>query len=94
MLHSLAHLASLDPSQDIYDSSEVEKTLESLVDSKEIKPVNPKGNQTLIFTGRTGIEAEAPILCYFMKRANLLAKTLMLGKIVGGRRRGQHNEMV
>ena len=40
----------------------LEKTLESLLDSKEIKPVNPKGNQPWIFIGRTDAEAEAPIL--------------------------------
>ena len=40
----------------------LEKTLESLLDYKEIKPVNPKGNQPGIFTGRTDAEAEAPIL--------------------------------
>ena len=40
----------------------LEKTLESLLDSKEIKPVNPKGNQSWIFIGRTDAEAEAPIL--------------------------------
>ena len=40
----------------------LEKTLDSPLDSKEIKPVNPKGNQPWIFTGRTGAEAEAPIL--------------------------------
>jgi len=44
----------------------LEKTLESLLDSKEIKPVNPKGNQPWILTGRTDAEAEAPIL---MRRA-------------------------
>ena len=38
------------------------KTLESSLVSKEIKPVNPKGNQPWIFTGRTDAEAEAPIL--------------------------------
>ena len=38
------------------------KTLESLLDSKEIKPVNPKGNQSWIFFGRTDAEAEVPIL--------------------------------
>ena len=37
-------------------------TLESPLDYKEIKPVNPKGNQSLIFIGRTDTEAEAPIL--------------------------------
>ena len=39
----------------------LEKTHESPLDSKEIKPVTPKGNQLWIFTGRTDIEAEAPI---------------------------------
>ena len=40
----------------------LEKTLESPLDSKKIKPVNPKGNQSGISTGRTDAEAEAPIL--------------------------------
>ena len=40
----------------------LEKTLKSLLDSKEIKPVNPKGNQPWIFIGRTDAETEAPIL--------------------------------
>ena len=40
----------------------LEKTLESPLDSKEIKPVNPKGNKSWIFTGGTDAEVEAPIL--------------------------------
>ena len=40
----------------------LEKTLESPLDRKEIKPVNPKGNQSWIFIGRTDTEAETPIL--------------------------------
>ena len=40
----------------------LEKTLESPLDSKEIKPVNPKGNQPWMFIERTDTEAEAPIL--------------------------------
>ena len=40
----------------------VGRTLESLLDCKKIKLVNPKGNQSWIFTGRTVVEAEAPIL--------------------------------
>ena len=40
----------------------LEKTLESPLDSKEIQPVNPKGNQSWLFIGRTDVEAEAPIL--------------------------------
>ena len=38
------------------------KTFESSLDGKEIKPVNPKGNQPSIFLGRTDAEAEAPVL--------------------------------
>ena len=40
----------------------LEKTLESPLDSKEIKPVNPKGNQHSVFIGRTDAEVEAPKL--------------------------------
>ena len=40
----------------------LEKTLESPLDCKEIKPVNPKGNQSWIFIGRIDVEAEAPLL--------------------------------
>ena len=40
----------------------LEKTLESPLDSKEIKPVNPKGNQSWIFIGKADAEAETPIL--------------------------------
>ena len=40
----------------------LKKTLESPLDCKKIKPVNPKGNQSWIFIGRTDVEAAAPIL--------------------------------
>ena len=40
----------------------LEKTLENPLDSKEIKPINPKGNQPWIFIGRTDAKVEAPIL--------------------------------
>ena len=40
----------------------LEKTLENPLDSKDIKPINPKGNQSWIFIGRTDVEAETPIL--------------------------------
>ena len=40
----------------------LEKTLESLLDSKEIKPVHPKGKQPWLFIGRADAEAETPIL--------------------------------
>ena len=41
---------------------DVEKTLESPLDCKEIQPVHPKGDQSWMFIGRTDVEAEAPIL--------------------------------
>ena len=40
----------------------LDKTLESPLDCKEIKPINPKQNQSWVFNGRTDVEAEAPIL--------------------------------
>ena len=49
----------------------LEKTLESPLDCKEIKPVNPKGNQLQIFIGRTDAEAEAPILWPLDKKNQL-----------------------
>ena len=65
------------------------KRIKSPLDSKEIKPVRPKGNQSWIFIGRTDDEAEAPILWPPDTKAGSLAKTLMLGKIESWRRRGR-----
>ena len=58
----------------------LEKTLESLLDSKEIKPVNPKGNQSLIFIGKTDAEAETPILWPPDMKNLLTGKDLNAGK--------------
>ena len=52
----------------------LEKTLESLLDSKEIKPVNPQGNQPWIFTGRTNAIVEAPTLCPPGAKSRLIGK--------------------
>ena len=63
---------------------ELENTVENPLDCKEIKPVNPKGNQSWIFIGRTDVLR--PKLQYFghlMWRADSLEKTLMLGKFEG-----------
>ena len=65
----------------------LDKTLESLLDCKDIKTVNSKGNQSWIFIGRTDAEVEAPIFDHLKWRTESLEKTLMLGK-VEGRRRG------
>ena len=53
---------------------------------KEIKSVNPKGNQPWIFNGRTDVEAEASILWPPDGKSRFIGKTLMLGKIEDKRR--------
>ena len=67
----------------------LEKTLESPLDSKEIQPVQPKGDQSWVFIGRTDAEAETPIFGHLMRRVDSLEKTLMLGGVGGRRRRGR-----
>ena len=64
----------------------LEKTLESPLDCNEIKPVNPKGNQSWILIGKTDAETEAPII-WPPDENWLMKKTLRLGKIEGKRRR-------
>ena len=66
----------------------LERTLESPVDCKEIKPVNSKWNQPWIFTGRTDVKGEAPTVWPPDVKSHSLEKTLILGKIEGKRRRG------
>ena len=58
----------------------LKKILESLLDTKEIKPVNPKGNQPWIFIGRAGTKAEAPILWPPDARSLLIGKDSDAGK--------------
>ena len=67
----------------------LDKTLESPLDCKEIKPVHPKGKQSSILIGRTDAKAKAPILWPLMGRADSLEKTVMLGKTEGRRRQGR-----
>ena len=66
----------------------LEKTLQSLLDCKEVKPVNSKGNKPRIFTVKTDVEAETPILWPPDAKNWLIEKTLMVGKIEGRKRRG------
>ena len=56
------------------------KTLESPLDCKEIQPVHPKGNQSLIFIGRTDDEAEIPILWPPYAKSQLTGKDPDAGK--------------
>ena len=63
-----------------FQTGVLEKALESPLDSKEIKPVNPRGNQSWIFIGRTDAEAEAPILWPPDAKSQLIGKDLDDGK--------------
>ena len=66
-----------------------------VLDSKEIKPVNPKGNQSWIFIGRTDAEAEAPILCPPDGNTWLIGKDPDAGKDWGWEEKGMtEDEMV
>ena len=65
----------------------LEKTLESPLDCKKIKPVNPKGNQSWIFT-LEGLMLKLQSFGHLMRRTDSLEKILMLGKIEGRRRQG------
>ena len=69
---------------DAFELLVLKKTLESPLDSKEIKPVNPKGNQPWIFFGRMMLKLQ--YFGHLMPRADSLEKTLMLGKTEGKRR--------
>ena len=62
----------------------LEKTLENLLDSKKIKPVNPKGNHSL---EGLMLKLKLQYFGHLMKRTDSSEKTLMLGKIDGRRRR-------
>ena len=66
----------------------LEKTLEIPVDCKEIKPVNPKGNQSWMFIGRTDAGLKLQYFAHLKRRADSLEKTLKLGKIEGRSRKG------
>ena len=62
MLHTVLEGFLKKPSENSLMAKLLEKTLESPLDNKEIKPVNLKGNQSCIFIGRTDAEVEALIL--------------------------------
>ena len=66
----------------------LEKTLESPLDCKDIKPVHPKRDQSWVFIGRTDVEAETPIFWLPDEKSWLIWKDLMLGKIEA-RRKGR-----
>ena len=67
----------------------LEKTLESPLDSKEIKPVSPKGNHPWIFIGRIHAEAEAPIFWLPDVKSRLIGKDLDAGEDSGQEEKGE-----
>ena len=71
----------------------LEKTLESPLDRKEIKPVNLKVNQPWILIGRTDAKGEAPIFWLRNVNSQLTGKTLMLGKTEQKEKRVPEDEM-
>ena len=83
----VAQKEGLEPNNCCFQSVILEKTLESPLDCKEITPVNPKGSQPPEYS-LEGLMLKLQYFGHLMRRANSLEKTLMLGKIVGRRRRG------
>ena len=66
----------------------LKKTSESLLDSKEIKPVNLNGNKPCKLIGGLMLKLKLQYFGHLMRRADLLEKALIMGKIEGGRRKG------
>ena len=75
--------------KNLYLQSVLEKTFESLLDNKEIQPVNTKGNQSWMFIGRTDAEVEAPILWPPDAKNWLTGKSCDAGNDWSRRRRGR-----
>ena len=91
----LDHKESGAPKNGHFQTVVLEKILEGPLDSKEIKPVNPKGNQPWIFIGKTGAEAKAPILCPPDVKSQLTGKDPDAGKTWGQEEKGEaEDEMV
>ena len=84
----LDHKEGWAPKNWCFWTMELEKTPESLLDCKEIKPVNPKENQPWIFIGRTDTEAKAQILWLPDAKSRLVGKDSDAGKDWGQEERG------
>ena len=89
LMWELDHKEDWAPKNWCFQAVVLERTLESLLDCKEIKPVNPKRYQPWIFIGRTDAEAETPILWPPGVKNWLIGKDPDARKGEGRRRRGQ-----
>ena len=85
----LDHKESWAPKNWCFWTVVLEKTRESPLDSKEIKPAIPKGNQSWIFIGRLMLKLKLQHFGHLMRSSDSFEKTLMLGKIECKKRRGQ-----
>ena len=72
----------------------LKKTLESPLDFKDIKPVNPKGNQSWIFTGGMDAEAEAPVLWAPDAKTQLTGKDPDAGKDRRQKKKGTTEDQI
>ena len=72
----------------------LKKTLENPLNSKKIKPVNPKGNKTWIFPGRTEAEVEAPIFWPHDAKSQLTGKNPDVGKDCGQEEKGTREDEI
>ena len=72
----------------------LQRTLESPLDCKEMQPVHPKGDQSWVFIEGVMLKLKLQYFGQLLRRTGSLEKTLMLGKIEGGRRRRRQDEMV
>ena len=84
----LAHKESWAPQNWCCWTVVLEKTLKNPLNSKEIQQVSPNGNQSRIFIEGLMLKLKLQYFSHLMQRTDSLEKTLMLGKIEGGRRRG------
>ena len=87
VMWELDYKESLVPKNWCFWTAMLEKTLESSLNSKEIKPVNPKGNQSWIFTEGLMLKLKLQYFGHLIQRTDSFEKTLMLGKTEGRRRR-------
>ena len=92
MMWEVDHKEGWEPKNWFFWTAELEKTLESPLDCKEIQPVHPKGNQSWVFIGRT--DAEAPIVWPPDVKNRLTGKDPDAGKDWGQEKGVTEDEMV
>ena len=85
----LDYKESWEPKNGCFSTAVLEKTLESPLDCKVIQPGHPKGNQSWVLTEGLMLKLKLQYFGHLMQKVDSFDKTLLLGKIEGGRRRGR-----